>query len=61
MINNEELPGKSISVLCLHLKCQARNPVKMNSIIFLPCCYVLEMHSKTSVHVKKAVFGQLFL
>lgn len=61
MINNEELSGKSIFVLCLQSKCQARNPVRMNSIIFLPCYYALEIHSKTSVHIKKAVFRQLFL
>lgn len=61
MSNNEELSGKNIFVLHLQLKCQARNPVKVNSVMFLPCYYALEIHSKTSVHVKKAVFRQLFL
>lgn len=61
MINKEELSEKSVFVLHLQLKCLARNPVKMNSIISFPCYYALEIHSKTSVHVKKAVFRQLFL
>jgi len=61
VINNEELSGKSIFVLHIQSKCQARNPVKINSVIFLPCYYALEIHSKTSVRVKKAVFRQLFL
>lgn len=60
MINNEELSGKSIFVLRLQLKCQACNPVKMNSIIFFSCYYALEIHRKTSVHVKRQYLDNCF-